>query len=794
IAKLLTEHRVSYFAIQPISRSVPIKECVGRIYINRKAYDRIVKSYSGDIDVSSILIPVEESSDPRRTYNINITKKILEDEHNEYLNGIYGHVREIISQSRKDGITPEEIADEYTIKHASGVYDETGEVFVEREYPLIRDAVAEIFLKLQDEFLLVPDVNEYGLRTFRAYGRRPKRRQNYSRDYLWGELTIDETRKAVVKGIGDVIADLSRGEIRTIRDKLAFLAEIEGVIRSEKSPAEIRKHVVESIKKLPKVSRELIRRVSDTEDEEFKGTIEVLKGIDKLDEGDIELLFLIEEGLREPIALIRNLRNRYRGGIVQYIDVLLDVLREDSYSEKPHTEKFRKVVNFINHVIDRYDLSDDDKKLLQESKVELRTEEPGGIFVLRPREFSSEYQKEGEKFPGIKERLEKASLDEFSGALPILFNTWVQANLKPEYKKEIELFLRGVLMRLYSENSGGTEGGVKAAIEKITRIDVERDDEAVKETRKFLQNKNFVLQDKAILYPTVKKSHEKKLEALWNEVKADGGKRLKQLDGLIKAQGIRSDKQKEIWRVIVVRGLNRFSPDEIAKLSGIKAGSVREALARMAEETAGVLTRSVEGRYLLSEDFINILRESAIIDDYIRDELLLDQKRETVYDEFQGESGIELEPSIRDILDFILHNKLNRFSPDEIAGLAGISNGSSRRILPKLKNAGILHRSVKNRYILDDKFVNRLYDLDVIAGSWRDTLMLNFGREKLYDNCKIKLEASSRVIVDLFLDTGLKDLRQPEIARLLPDITYSTVRERLPKLSKANILEVKDGA
>ncbi|MCK4492338.1 MAG: hypothetical protein KAU03_06915, partial [Candidatus Altiarchaeales archaeon] len=247
----------------------------------------------------------------------------------------------------------------------------------------------------------------------------------------------------------------------------------------------------------------------------------------------------------------------------------------------------------------------------------------GGVFALSPeslRELRSRirnpkayYQEYIRRFNLTKEDIREKikgydPSKEFYDALPILLSTWAQA--APEYKEEIESFLREELKWLYFRDS------------EECRKHVEED---VKEK--------------------IKEIHWVEAEKLWNEIKADAEKHLKLLNKFTYEQGITSF-QKDVLKVVVARGANCFSPSDIAKLTNISERTIRDTLSELVGR--GVLTRPggledlpLKGRYLLSEDFIKKLHKykPGIIDKHRRDDLIWDIKRERIYDEFERDRG-----------------------------------------------------------------------------------------------------------------------------------------------------------
>ncbi|HDI72760.1 MAG TPA: hypothetical protein ENF58_01350, partial [Candidatus Altiarchaeales archaeon] len=167
------------------------------------------------------------------------------------------------------------------------------------------------------------------------------------------------------------------------------------------------------------------------------------------------------------------------------------------------------------------------------SKIRVKPQ-PGGIWVLKPKEFSI-----------LKETLKGAPLKEFSRALPILLNTYAQ-ELKSEYKEKLKSFLRDELIRLYSGDAEETENKVKDAISMI------------KEHREWVEGLWDEIRREVELSTTEReKSPEDALKHLGTTPE---GKLEVHLEGIVEqiVKNARAKKKKRYERLVSILGIKRI--------------------------------------------------------------------------------------------------------------------------------------------------------------------------------------------------------------------------------------------
>ncbi|RLI90832.1 MAG: hypothetical protein DRO89_05125, partial [Candidatus Altiarchaeales archaeon] len=345
--------------------------------------------------------------------------------------------------------------------------------------------------------------------------------------------------------------------------------------------------------------------------------------------------------------------------------------------------------------------------------------QPGGIPIQTP-----------EQIRNLRERQRELSVEELRKEItPEFLWRWVFPNLVEERSREVKTewkrWMIEVLMKYYREFQKECEKRVKDAISRI-------------------------------------KEHRKELMELWGQIK--------KLDEFINAYTT-SSIQREILRTIVIFGLNRFSPGDIEELTEISGRTVRNALFRLVEKRVLVRPgRFLKGHYLLSVEFIDRLYKSEIINEEKRKKLITDLKIESIYDEFERNTGVRLEASYRNVLSFIIDNRLNCFGVERIAKLSGIPMETIRQAFRKSVNMGILTRVVNNRYLLSEKFIKQLHESEIVDDSTRDRLILDLKREHVYDEFRksdgSKLEPTFREILNLILDKGLNRFGIKKIAEV----------------------------
>ncbi|MCD6093266.1 MAG: hypothetical protein J7J51_00505 [Candidatus Omnitrophica bacterium] len=393
------------------------------------------------------------------------------------------------------------------------------------------------------------------------------------------------------------------------------------------------------------------------------------------------------------------------------------ILRSMQGKNEEELERIKKRVEGLEGLFPRFDLREVEipeidicrvKKPEKAKLSKIEKPQPGGIPIQTP-----------EQIRNLRERQGELSVEELKKEIaPESLRRWVFPNLverSQEVKTEWKRWMIEVLMKYYRESPEECENKIRDAISEM--------DEAL----------------------------QKEFRNLWNQTK--------KLDEFINAYTI-SSIQREILRTILVLELNRFSPGDIKDLTEISGRTVRNALFRLVEK--GVLVRPerfLKGHYLLSEEFVDRLCKSEIINEEKRKKLITDLKIESIYNEFERNTGIRLEASYRNVLSFIIDSGLNCFGVEKIAKLSGIPMETIRQAFRKSVNMGILTRVVNNRYLLSEKFIKKLYESEIVDDSTRDRLILDVKREYIYDEFRksdgSKLEPMFRETLNLILDKGL---------------------------------------
>jgi len=270
-----------------------------------------------------------------------------------------------------------------------------------------------------------------------------------------------------------------------------------------------------------------------------------------------------------------------------------------------------------------------------------------------------------------------------------------------------------------------------------------------------------------------------KIESIYNEFERNTGMRLEA-------------SYRNVLSFIIDSRLNCLGVEKIAKLSGIPMETIRQAFRKSVN--MGILTRVVNNRYLLSEKFIKKLYESEIVDDSTRDRLILDVKREYIYDEFRKSDGSKLEPMFRETLNLILDKGLNRFSIKKITDVSGFPTTSVYHALHDFVDAKVLIKPVRDRYLLSERFINRLHKSGIIDDSERSKLILDQRIENLYDRLKrekhIRLDARFREILDVILVYSKEVVTfTPKEIIELSGILKGSVNDALRNFVKGNILK-----
>ncbi|MDP3041965.1 MAG: M28 family peptidase, partial [Candidatus Omnitrophota bacterium] len=261
-----------------------------------------------------------------------------------------------------------------------------------------------------------------------------------------------------------------------------------------------------------------------------------------------------------------------------------------------------------------------------------------------------------------------------------------------------------------------------------------------------------------------------------------------------------------------------FGPEEIRnRFSFLREEYTKERvqhiMAILAKTNPNVFYSPARGRYLLSSEFVEMLREKGLIDDLYFNRRALILKQEELFNQFvyagnvgtriKDEKLVEGDREFAMMLTYII-TKLGRpFDADDLIALFEkngqkyIKKEQVNILMGNLTNAGMLYRPVFNRYLFSDKFINLAFSAGFIDKTTKDRWAYLLSRENEYKELRecIKGEWTSSLlkVLDIIIDRNLRQFRLQDVSKELADMPIRTIKKSLGLLGRMGIILKENG-